>query len=198
MKKSEIKEVAARINKMNGKIKEAEKKAKKKTAFGDRLAHADMPESKLPEEARKVATRDRVMPERVAMRYQGRATGSRTSAGAAVRPKRVAKNSGRAAAQEGVFIGWHGSMNRDKRTDPATVEANRTEYFASCAKSRDARAAEIVSTPRPEPVDAVARARADYRNAVGRANERRAAGDESGYEAWMREARKARKIFRNR
>ncbi|MGW3867445.1 hypothetical protein ACWEDZ_39245 [Streptomyces sp. NPDC005047] len=144
------------------------------------------------------------VPARVVERMGGGVTGARTSDGsevAKVRPKRKARTVGSEAAAAGIVGRGYGSKGDGiKRLSGDQIRERRDAYFTRAEISRNVRAAQIVSTPVTAPVgsDPIAQAREDYAHAVGKANQRRSVGDESGAEAWMEKARQFRRIFRNK
>lgn len=141
------------------------------------------------------------VPARVVERMGGGTRGVRVSegdSGPRMRPTRKPRTAGSDAAAAGITGRGYGSKGDGvKRLTGEQIRANRDRFFAEAARRRDARAADVVSRPVPSGEDVVAQARADYRYAVGRAHERRAAGDASGAAAWMSEARRYRRVFRN-
>lgn len=142
------------------------------------------------------------VPAKVVERMGGSTKDVRVSlgdSGPRMRPTRKPHTVGSEAAAAGIVGRDYGSKGDGiKRLPSDKIRSNRDKYFARAAESRNARAAEIVSAPAPVAPDPVADARKAYEHAVARANERRAVGDESGAEAWMKEARQYRRIFRNR
>lgn len=124
---------------------------------------------------------------------------SEGDSGPRLRPTRKPRTAGSEAYAAGLSGGAYGSSGDGiKRLTSAEIRANRDRYFKDAERSRNEHAAEIVSRPVPTGEDVIGRARADYRYAVGQANRRREADDASGAEAWMREARKYRRMFRNK
>ncbi|MFF8283303.1 hypothetical protein ACF06W_11340 [Streptomyces albus] len=142
------------------------------------------------------------VPARVVERMGGSTRNVRlslTDSGPKMRPKRKPRNAGSEAAAAGLIgRGYASKGDGATRLPGDAIRRNREEYFRRAEKSRNARAAEIVARPILSGPNPVAQARADYRNAVSQANKRREAGDQSGYEAWMHEARKHRRMFRNK
>lgn len=142
------------------------------------------------------------VPARVVERMGGSTRNARVSladSGPKMRPKRKPRTAGSEAAAAGITgRGYASKGDGIKRVSGDKIRQNRDEYFARAQASRNARAAQIVSVPVAVGPDAVAQAREDYAHAIGRANERRAVGDDSGAEAWMKKARQSRRVFRNK
>lgn len=142
------------------------------------------------------------VPAKVVERMGGSTKGVRVSlgdSGPKMRPTRKPHTVGSQAAAAGIVGRGYGSKGDGiKRLSGDQIRSNRDAYYTQAAKSRNARAVASVSAPAPVAPDPVADARKAYEHAVARANERRTVGDESGAEAWMKEARRYRRIFRNK
>ncbi|WP_329271849.1 hypothetical protein [Streptomyces sp. NBC_01451] len=139
------------------------------------------------------------VPARVVERMSGSVKDVRISqgdSGPKMRPKRKPHTVGREAA--GTFAGRDYGSSGDgvKRLSDERIRQNRAEYFAGTAASRKAQE-KVPSVSGDSEAARIAQAREDYAHAIGKAHARTAAGDPSGAEAWMSEARKYRRIFRN-
>lgn len=139
------------------------------------------------------------VPARVIERMSGSVKDVRLSqgdSGPKMRPKRKPHTVGREAA--GTFAGRDYGSSGDgvKRLSDERIRRNRAEYFAAAAANRKAQKNAPVASDDSE-AKHIADARESYAHAIGQARARTSAGDPSGAEAWMREARTYRRIFRN-
>lgn len=140
------------------------------------------------------------VPGRVVERMAGTTRNARTSladSGPKMRPKRKPRTMGSDAAAAGIVGRDYGSKGDGiKRLSENQIRSNRAAYFAGTAANRKAaKAAPVAAPAAPNPV---AVAREAYAHAIAQSRARAAAGDVSGAEAWMSEARKYRRIFRNK
>ncbi|WP_369042280.1 hypothetical protein [Streptomyces sp. Midd1] len=139
------------------------------------------------------------VPARVVERMGGSTRNARVSegdSGPKMRPKRKPRTAGSEAAAAGIIGREYGSKGDGiKRLSDERIRQNRTEFFAATAAARKAQGNAPVASDAE--ASHITEARESYAQAIGQARARTSVGDSSGAEAWMREARKYRRVFRN-